>query len=245
VGITFDPSTPGAPHHTGTTTPLTTSAFTPPDGSFVLVMAGAGWCATPPIGMTFSDSGGNTWTVPSGSTAIGVTTNNGGGVSIAYHYFVYSPGSITVSVAYTGLGTGGGTFIDLLVFSGAASDHSAAATAKNITTSGTVGTVSITTTKAGSWVWGIGDDSTSNTTFTANAATTVDVLDTDGPADGVTMVGWRATALTGTPGATTLGGTWGATAASNNAAFEVLPALATPPKKSLTVVKALTRSYRY
>lgn len=86
----------------------------------------------------------------------------------------------------------------------------------------TLGTVSVTTTATGSWVYGMADSNATNTPLTVNGATTLISLDADS-GNSISMASWRATSATGTPGATTLGGTWGSTTQSNIAALEILP----------------------
>lgn len=245
ANVTFDASTPGAPSHAGTTTPLTTASYSPPAKSLVVAMAGAGWSNTAGVTMACSDSGSHTWTKP--VQAIGTVAGNGGGVAIFYHYFATAPGSITTSIAYGGsFSTGGGSFLDLLVFTGAAADQTAAAVASLVGTTGsTNGELSITTTVPNSWVWGISDGTTNNTTYTADGNTVIDVTDSSGPTDAVTIVGWRGVGLTGgAPGATTFGGTWGSSQISNIACFEILPAeLLVPP--SLIIAQSINRSNFY
>lgn len=221
MAITQDASTPTVSTGTGTTTPLTSPSFSPPSGSLVLVLAGAGWSNTGTVGMTVTDSGSHTWTNP--VTCIGHVSGNGGGVGIWYSYFASAPGSITVSVAYTGLVAGsGGRMLRVVVLDGAASSQAGAGTASN-SYNATTGTVSVTTTTTGSLVWGVSDDTTSNHSWTPNAATTTDSTYNDST-DVVSLVSWKATSATGTPGATTLGGTWSGSGNTNQCAFEVLPA---------------------
>ncbi|MGH7743298.1 MAG: hypothetical protein ACREQ5_00550 [Candidatus Dormibacteria bacterium] len=192
--------------------------------------------------MTVSDSGSNTWTNP--VIAAGVTTD--GGVSaVYYHYFVTAPGSMTVSVAYAGWGSGGGgRQVAVLVLIGAASNQAAGATAKLLATTGTTGTVSITTTTTGSWVFGASSDVISNDSWTANASTQADNNYSDST-DLVTLVAWDALALTTTPGATTLGGTWGVSTESNQCAFEVLPKTAFIATQPLILTAAAVRKAYY
>jgi hypothetical protein len=78
-------------------------------------------------------------------------------------------------------------------------------------------------------VWGMSDDSATNTTWTPNANSALDITDASGPTDSVTVIGWRGVSRTSVPGIITLGGTWGASATSNHVGLEVLPILGFTP----------------
>lgn len=203
----------------------TTTAFTPVDKSLVVVCAAAGWSGTTAISMAVSDSGSHTWT--QGALAIGATNNSGGGAGIWYCYFPISPGSITITVTYTGFATGtGGRFVDVFQLTGAAQNQSGAGSATRITAAD--GTISVTTTKLGSLVMGVENDAITAAALTANANTNIDTQDTD-TTDGVSMVAWYAKFFSGIPGAVTYGGTWSSsTDLPNIAALEILPALYGP-----------------
>jgi hypothetical protein len=77
------------------------------------------------------------------------------------------------------------------------------------------------------------DDATSNTTWTPNSNTVLDVTDTVASTDGVTIIGWRAATKTGAPGPLVLGGTWGASGTTNNLAVEILPIVFADPISSI------------
>lgn len=204
-------------------TAITTSAFTPPDQSLVAVMCAAGWSgsATPRVTMTVTDSGSHTWTAP--VTATG-TTSNGGAAGVRHCYFATSPGSITVTITYANFGAStGGTYCDVWVLTGAAASQTGAATASSNLASSTDGTLSITTTKQGSLILGIGNDATNQQNLTANGNTTKHDQFNDAT-DNVSMAAWYGTNFTVTPGAITVGGTWAAAGDINNAALEILPA---------------------
>lgn len=246
ANIAFDASTPAAPSHTGTTTPLVTASYSPPAKSLVLAMAGAGWSNTAGVTMACSDSGSHSWTNP--VNAIGTVAGNGGGVALFYTYFASAPGSITTSIAYGGsFSTGGGSFLDLLVFTGAAASQALAAVGSFVASTNvgtTTGTVGVTTTAPNSWVWGMSDSTTSNTTYTVNGNTVVDSTDSNGTTDAITLVGWHGNGTTGVPGLTTFGGTWGSNQVANIAAMEILPAnLWVPP--SLIMSQSIQRSNFY
>lgn len=239
--IAADASSPAIVHGTGTTTPLTSAAFTPPGGSFLLALVGAGWCQTPPVSMTVTDTGIHTWT--NLVTATGVTTGNGGAVGIWGCYLPTAPGSIMTSVAYSGFGTsGGGTFLDILVLTGASANQANGAKNTALATTGTTAAVTLTTTTPGSLVFGITDDTSTAATFTANGSTTIDNQYND-TTDAITIVSYFASARTTTPGSVTLGGTLSASGNTNSAAFEVIPAQL--PQSFVTARSALVRSYRY
>jgi hypothetical protein len=237
--VLVDGSTPAAVNRTGTTTPLTCAAFTPPAQSLLLVMAAAGWGPSGGNTMSCSDSGGHTFQNP---CFLSPGSNPGGAVGIWYTYFDTSPGSITVSIAYGGFSTGGGEFLVPTVFTGAAKDQSQAGKGTIGRSTQTTGTIAITTTRIGSYVWGISDDSGQNSSYTLNGATSL-ISDNQNTVDNVHMAAWAAAALTTIPGSTTFGGTWGVADSSNIAAFEVLPAIAAP--RSFIAAKAVTRSHRY
>lgn len=243
MALALDGSTPTPTSAAGQGASITTGSFTPPANSLLVVFAGMGWTASANSAvMGISDSGSHTWSVI--GSAIG-QDNNGGGVKGWLTYFAASPGAITVTVTTSGFGTGsGGVFVVPLVFTGAASDQTGAAVATVVSPSGNTGstsaTVSVITTRPGSWVWGISDDSNNNTTWTANGNSVLYNNDSSAPSDGVTMTAFKGASTTGTPGSTVFGGTWGvATATTNTLAFEVLPFIA---GKSTVILQAVNTS---
>lgn len=230
---------------TGTASPLASASFTPTDGTLIIVLAAAGWSGATQANITVSDTGSHAWSNP--VIAKG-TSSNGGTAGIFYTYIARSSGAIVVNTAFSGFASGsGGRFADIILLWGAKSDQTGAATASKLSTTGLDGTFSITTTTRNSWVFGVSDDATNGAIWTPNANTGQD-SQYNNTTDNVTSVGWFANFYTGTPGATTFGGTWAANGASNHTtqqcAFEVLPALDLP-KRSLIVAKALPRSHRY
>jgi hypothetical protein len=237
--ITSDASTPAVAQGTGTGV-LTSASFTPPDATMVLVLAAAGWSTTATT-IACSDSGSHTWSNP--VTAQG-TSGAAGNASIFYCYFTRSPGAITVSLTYTGFSSGsGGRFADIIVLKGANPNQTGAGVASLKATTGTAATVSITTTKAGSWVWGVTDNCSSSYTYTSNANTGVDATYTD-TTDSVSLLGLYGLNYTGTtPGAITMGGTWSNSSASNTAFFEVLPALDLPHPPMIVNTQAIRSAY--
>ncbi len=190
----------------------------------MVALVTGGWSNTGTTTAAISDSGGHVWT--RAVQAVGTVSGFGGIAVIWYTYLTVSPGAMTVTTTFGGYGTsGGGKTCALRVLKGAASDQSAAAVASSVVTASvTDATLSITTTKTGSWVYGVSDQPGRTDTFTPNAATVV-IDDFSNTADGIEEVEWKALAATGTPGATVLGGSYSTTEHSNNCAFEVLPAL--------------------
>jgi hypothetical protein len=227
--IKLDGSTPAVASGTGRTTPLTSASFTPPDKSLVMVLANAGWKGTGGGTQTMvcTDSGGHTWITK--ASAAGATVD--GGLSTVFEcYFPTSPGAITVSIAYAGFGasSGGGRQADILVYTGAAADQSAAATATALFTTGTACTANITTTQPDSYVVGaISEVTNSTATFTPNGNTLTDNTLTDST-DGDKLIGIIAIGVAPTPASYTFGGTWSASVESNLALVEIIPEVAAP-----------------
>jgi hypothetical protein len=223
---------------------VTTSAFTPPDQTLVVLLISSGWSGgSGTVSLSVTDSGGHTWQRPITTTG---TSSNGGTAAVAYCYFATSPGSITVSVAFSGFAaSGGGRFVDVYLLSGANPNQAGAGTGSaNNTTSQIAATCSVTTTVNGSWVLGAVSEPTGTRTWTANANSQISTSFADST-DVCYMGSFAGLFLTGTPGATVFGGSWNTAAQSAVAAFEVLPAPPVLPSKSLIVSKALARSHRY
>jgi hypothetical protein len=222
MAITEDASAPPVITLTGAGTP-TTAAFSPPALSLVLVIVGGGWNSAGSTDVTIADSGTHTWTL--GASAQGTVANRNGIAKLYYCYFVSAPGSITITATYTGLQ--GGRLLDVRVLNGAGASQSGAGSGSNvISTAATTGTVSVTTTVANSRVYGLADNPDGNTAYTANGLTSL-LTDYADATDGIRLVSWKAASATGTPGATTLGGTWAASQRSNIAAVEILPFVST------------------
>lgn len=239
MAIAEDASTPAVATGTGTGT-ITTAAFSPPAGALLVALVGGGWSSTATMTATVSDSVSGSWTT--GPTVANTNASDHGFVGVYFRYLSSAPGSMTVSAAFTGLS--GGRLLAVRVLTGAASNQTGAGTGTLMNTTGsTTGTVSVTTTVAGSVVYGVADDSQTNSAYTVNAATSIlsggDFNDTT---DTVRLVAWKATSATGTPGATTLGGTWAVAGISSTAALEILPFVATTYSgaATLTASTALT-----
>jgi hypothetical protein len=226
--ISIDPSTPAVTTGTSNTAP-TTPSFSPPANSLVVVLFGGGWNSSGTMSCTCTDSGSHTWTSPVNATG---PSGNGGLAQIFESFFSAAPGAITVTCHITAAGSGGGSLIDIVVLTGAAANQTGAGTGQFVNSTGsTVGTLSVTTTQPGSWVWGVSDDTTSNptTNWAPNANTVVDYEYHD-TTDGIELVSWAGSGRTGTPGTTTFGGTWGASGKTNQCAVEILPALSIKPR---------------
>jgi hypothetical protein len=237
MAITEDASQP-AVVTSGTNAALTSAAFSPPTRTLLVAIVSAGYGTTSNTA-TVTDSGLHTWTKVVNAIGSGA---NGGVSQVSYTYLLTAPGSITVTSTYTGLN--GGSSLAVRVLNGARPSQAGAATATNTTTSSTVGTVSITTTTIGSVVYGAAEDPDTSATYTVNGATTSINKFIDAT-NGATDVQWKS-AATVTPGATTLGGTWGAAASASIVAFEVLPDVAILHSLQLLVNShAVNRAARY
>jgi hypothetical protein len=202
---------------------LTTGAFSPPANSVVVCMTSLGWDSSPSA-LTVTDSSdanATTWTKVEG---LGSGTNNGCS-TVAYRKFVSAPGSISVRVVDA---TGGfDQFIYIKTLTGVDMTTPTGATVPVSKASTNAYTTSITTTAVGSYVAGIVDESTtsfSSATFTAAAASTVLAQWDNGPGDGTATGAFKQTALTSSPGATTLGVTCNITSPGSMALVEFMPA---------------------
>jgi hypothetical protein len=212
VGI--DAATPAAKAATGLVSTVISNAFTPPDQSLVLIAVGAGKSTSvPTFALTSSD--GKVWNAPAPATG-GATA---GGVALFWAYYANSPGSITATLTTTGGTTS--LFIDPVVFHGAHWDQSTSGINRSSPTTGTDGSLSVTTTRILSFIYGIGNFPGSNTTWSAIANTAADVVDSGGSTDGITIEGFKLNGLLTLPRAFTVGGTWGASGASNQIAMEI------------------------
>lgn len=236
--ITEDASTPAVVANTGSTNP-TTASFSPPGNSLLLALIGGGWGSST-VSATVTDSGGHLWTTV--ATATGATSGEYGVAKIAYTYLATAPGSIFVSGTFTNLS--GGAFLAVRVLNNAAAWQAGAGANTLVNASTTAATITDTTTKVNSQVYGIGDAATSNVPFTPNGATTSVSTFADAT-DTVTLAAWKGSAPTITPGATTFGGTWGATSVTNIAVFEVLSAVLVVPLSMAIVSQSLMRASCY
>lgn len=237
MAITEDASTPAVATGTGSTTTITSAAFTPPANSLLVALVGGGWGTSGNTGATISDSVGGTWTVgPSAAN----TASPGGIAKIFTRQLSSAPGSMTVTATFTNLSAG--RILAVRVLNGAAATQTGAGTGSQVNSTATsAGTVSVTTTVANSVVYGISDDANNNDTYTVNTATTALSTFNDPSPDLVTMVAWKSTNPTSTPGATTFGGTWSvSTAKSNIVGLEILPSTGQTGSVALSGAGALT-----
>lgn len=230
--------------------PVTTASFSPAAATLVVAVVCFPWATLGnTIAITFSDSLSNTWTNPVTRSCNHSAGNLAGGtIGIYYHYFASAPGSMTLTAS--GTNQAGGAEIATRCFTGAASSQTGAATgsAENGNpTNSTTATTSITTTTTGSIVYGMASDGNgfSGQTFTVNGSTTgINYWNTD--TTDLVYSEFFKSAVTTTPGAVTLGGTWGTATQSPIAMFEVLPAAATSPVgRRLIVPQAVRRAAYY
>jgi hypothetical protein len=217
MAIVEDASAPAAA--TNSTTTVTTAPFTPVAGSLLVAVAcGGGGTAVQTVPVT--DSLGSTWTLLKRAN----TNNFAGETEIWVMDAGPSPASRTVTATITG-SDGIGVALCVKVLTGA----KPAATCLGgftVVNSTTAYTISITTTTAGSLACaGLVDSTASGALTGPNGITTAwqSVSDTGA---GHKYAQFRATSLTGTPGATVIGFT--NTAANNQAivAVEILAATA-------------------
>lgn len=227
--IAEDASTPAvARSATGTTgATVTCASFTPPANTLLVACFVNEFKANPASQPTLSisDSVAGSWT--QGVLCNGLNANSFGQSAIWFRYLSSAPGAMTVSAGRSGAAATD-MMLALRVVNGAASVQTGAGSTSHPskgTYAATLGTLqSITTTQAGSDVYlaaGVGNAGT----FAVNGATTQ--LDNWNDATNATVeLTGSATALTGTPGATTLGWTTagGATSDFCFAALEILPA---------------------
>lgn len=238
MAISEDASTPVVQRTTtGTTAATVTSAsFTPPAGSLLVGIFVNEFKSNPVAQPTLSisDSVGGSWT--QGVQCLGLNANSFGQASIWTRYCATAPGAMTVSAGRSGTAATD-MVLAVRVLLGAASDQTGAGTKSNPskgTFAATSGSQqSLTTTKAGSAAY-VASGMGQNVTFTVNGQTTQ--LDNWSDATNATtqLIG-SMTALTGTPGAFSLG--WTTVSGATNdfcfAALEILPALAVVPRQPI------------
>jgi hypothetical protein len=222
VAIAEDATTPAVATASNNTTGIITSAsFSPPANSLLVVIVNVGYftAASGTAAVTVSDSAGGTWT---GGPFLGDSAADNSG--IWFQYLSSAPGSITVTATNSNH-PAAGYQLAVRVLTGAAAGQgtgAGAGSATHATTpASTTATSSITTTTAGSWVY-LGACGNAGSSFTAAAATTLIGSFTDST-DAEVLGAGRATAATGTPGATTLGFTAAAAVKTSWAALEILP----------------------
>jgi hypothetical protein len=217
VPIAEDASSPAAVSTTSATT-ITTASFSPPGSSLLLALVSSDGAAGTATTCSVSDSGSHTWSLLKRQNTN--TSSAGGSCEIWVSYQTNAPGSITVT-AQQMAGTANGMLLAVKALTGAAATQNGA-TAGAQNNSGAP-TLALTTTRAGSMVYGALGDFSGSTTFTANGATTV-VAQLGDSVNANTYVTCKSSSATGTPGATTFGFTAPATCAFNFGLAEILPA---------------------
>lgn len=203
---------------TANTATITTASFTPADNTLLVVMAGMGngVGSSSSLG-TMVDSLGGTWTRLAGEASAS------GGVAEVWCRDIGTGAAMTVTYDPGGTGASG---LDVIAkwFSGClARTSQTGATAVN--GGATSFSKSITTTTTGSQVVGSYATASNGVTLTAAAGTTI--LGQFIGSGGDTSSAFKATSLTGTPGATTLGYSNVAAGVNRMALVEVLPSAAT------------------
>jgi hypothetical protein len=199
---------------TDSATAITSDAFSPPDGALLLALISSdGGIAGPAMAVT---GGGLAWNEVSG-----ITSPDGGYAGVwAADAGAIGPDDPTITVTETG-GTSQGITARIKVLTGAA--PAAAQTGARATQSAAAAhQAAITTTQAGSIVYGAIIDGV-NTALTAAAGTTLfdNIADTTNSIRYGTL---RTTAATGTPGTVTAGASAPATDVGGCALAEILAA---------------------
>lgn len=202
--LSEDVSTPGF-KYIGTTTTLTSNSFTPPAMSLVVVMASWDFTSVASTAglITVSSSPSVTFT---NLTQSQNTTQDGTYTGIFVHYFVTSPGAMTVTTTMGNGNGGGGHFQDIRVVNGASANQNGAVTSAAIHTT-TVFNLSITPTQQNSIVYGMGANGDNNNALTVVSGwaniniendTTNSVYQASGKKSGVAQVaqsvGWTTAA---------------------------------------------------
>jgi hypothetical protein len=222
VALALDASSPA--RVAGTANPVTTAAFSPPAGTLLFALCGGDQSNTYVV-----SGGGLTWQQL-------VFRNVGGGTDAsAAVWWAYNPNAQTnITVSSTKTGNFTANSLRVLVFTGAET------TAGGATVTGAALTVSVTTTRANSWVWcDYVDESSTGATTAAAGCTFQDVSTGFGGISGGTI---RATATTPAAGtAVTIGTTNAPT--PTMVAFEVRePAAAVGPPPPPAFAPGLFRS---
>jgi hypothetical protein len=213
MAIVEDGSTPAVVPKTAVGS-VATASFSPPANSLLVAIVSGGFSSSSNETITVSDSGSHTW-------ATGITVSGHARVGIYLCQLTTAPGSITVTAAFTG--NAGDEYIAVRVLTGAATTQTGAGTAVLNNFNGAGATMSVTTTQTGSVVYGISDNYSNVSALTPNAATTLIGTAFIDSTNGSWASAWKSTSATGTPGATTFGGTYTSGTVSMAAALEILP----------------------
>jgi len=215
VAITLDGSTPAAVDNIASTSATAvTASFSPPAGSMVVIVVNVSFAGIPAsITVTVTDSASTAYTA--GPAKWDTRFEYSG---IFTHQYASAPGSVTVTATRSATGSALFQVVPYVLDGTAASQSGAASQTSSSTSNVTAVEASVTTTVTGSWViTGAGVDN--ENTYTPVALST-DHAANDGT-DSVSAAAGHA--VTGTPGATTIG--WTISGASNFAlaALEILP----------------------
>ena len=213
MAITEDASTPAVVSSSSAVASLTCAAFSPPANSRLVAIVGCFSSGSNGV-ITVTDSGSHTWT--KSIESVGQTT-----VAIWQCQLTSAPGSITVKATYSN--NAGDEYLATRVLNNTASSQTGAATATHLVTLSTAAdTYSLTTTQTGSVVYGIAFNWSNFASLTANAATTLITPPLVDTVNGGWVSAWKSTSATGTPGATTFGGTFTNQCSQGNVALEIL-----------------------
>jgi hypothetical protein len=202
---------------TANTATITSASFTPGDGLLLVAQCGEGngTGGASSLGAV-TDSLGGTWTRLLGDNV------SSGGVAEVWARDIVTGAAMTVTYDPGGTGASG---LDLIVKQYASAKVTAAQPGATATNGGAAAySKAIVTTTPGSLVVGSHGRATSGVVLTANASTTI-LGQFQGTA-GDTVAAFRASALTTTPGSTTLGFTNTAAVANYIALVEILPSSA-------------------
>lgn len=218
--ILQDASTPAAVDNVASVAgTAATASFTPPANSLVVIVANIGYLTNAGSGptVTCADSLANSYTAAPAASWDGQFA----GVYIFSHFYVASPGAITVTVTRT-VQLGSALFeLVPYVLTGANSSQAGAGSATFSAGSGAF-SHAITTTATGSWtLTGLSVGNTETGTPSPIGGLTTDHFFNDTSDIVAATAGHVATV---TPGATTLGWTWASSSDFAWAALEILPA---------------------
>lgn len=242
MALAEDASSPAVITGTSGSNPLvsTTASFTPPAGSLLVAMAISGKSSGGlQTAITISSSPAQTWTVAANAQGLGVDA--GGTAQIAYTYLAAAPGATTVSASMTNISSGR-SFLVKVITGAAVSQAGAGVNSRVQSTASTDGTISVTTTAVGSLVYGASDAIDGNSALTLNGATTL-LNDFSNTVQASRYTQWKSAAVTVTPGATTLGGTYAATRKCSIVAVEILQIIPPPIGVLVFEQQAVNRSY--
>lgn len=206
---------------------FTTASFSPPANSLVVALVALDGNGSTPTTGTVTDSGLHTWTRLARANGTGGV---GGTAEVWCLYTSTGLTNITVTVAATG-GTAVGGQLAVKVLLGASSTQTGAVA--TIASNSSAANTSITTTVTASWVYGAVTNWLNSTAYTANGSTTTIAGHSD-TTNGDWYAAFKASAATGTPGATTLGFT-DTSASLNLAMAEILASTAVPASVPLTI----------